>query len=312
MNIIRGKRPSRDFSIFDNALLKDEALNAESLGVLVYLLSKPDDWRVMPGHLAKRFGCGRDKIYRILNDLIAAGYAARLQVRQDDGSFSENNYLISDEKSPLPENPDAAEAFADNPRQLKTDSTKNGIDSVAARAKAVKKGATEYTEQFEELVWKPYPRKNGTSKKDAFRKFARLGTADQDLIISSIPIYAQLKAGKDEEFIQHLETFINKRTFDTVSVSKPALDANPGATEGLTRRQWEQILKVWRMDSNWRLSWGPAPGRPGCRCPDDLLFANELPAARVNTMLTDGVPLCDNPVAGQSHSGSPHQPRSIP
>ena len=35
----------------------------------------------MPGPLAKVFGCGRDRIYRILSELIEAGYVRKYQER---------------------------------------------------------------------------------------------------------------------------------------------------------------------------------------------------------------------------------------
>lgn len=120
----------------------------------------------------------------------------------------------------------------------------------------------------------PYPRKTGTSKWAAFQKYEKLTEADRALLIVSIPAYCILKKGKDQEHIHHLEFYISKRIFENCSVSAPAT-ANPDWLSTATRVQWAKILKIWRGDQNWRLSWGPAPGKPGCHVPTDMLFPGE-------------------------------------
>ena len=118
------------YTTFVNELLNDADLGAEALGMLVYLLSKPANWKVMPSELAKRFGCGKDKIYRIINDLVTAGYARRTQGRSGDGSFSEGHLIISSNKNPVLENPETAglphlgEPDRENPTLQKKESTK--------------------------------------------------------------------------------------------------------------------------------------------------------------------------------------------
>lgn len=131
---------------------------------------------------------------------------------------------------------------------------------------------TIYSERFEEQVWKPYPRKEGTSKKAAYVKFEMLSDADQELVIGTIPTYCKLKAGKDQDKIHHLEFFLSKRIFDTISISKAAVTVK---FTDYTRKQWEGVLAIWRQNYTWREHWGPAPGKDGCGVPDGLLFERE-------------------------------------
>lgn len=108
------------FTQIENTLLNDASLSAEALGVLVYLLSKPANWNVMPAELGKRFDCGRDKIYKILNILVSSGYARREQLR-DGGEFGKIKYVISSRKSPLPENTEAVDSpYTGKPDTVKT------------------------------------------------------------------------------------------------------------------------------------------------------------------------------------------------
>jgi hypothetical protein len=76
------------------ALSQDRSISYEALGVLQYLLSKPNDWRVQPMDLVRK-GCGREKIYKILNELIAAGYIKRIQGRDELGRITGARYVIN-------------------------------------------------------------------------------------------------------------------------------------------------------------------------------------------------------------------------
>lgn len=50
----------------------------------------------------------------------------------------------------------------------------------------------------------------------------------------------------------------------------PAPDRQVTA-ETASREQWIKVIFLWRNSNNWRLSWGPEPGKPGCIAPTDLL-----------------------------------------
>jgi len=99
MIIRRATRP-RQFMTVDMALMNDERLSAEALGVLLYLLSKPDDWRVSIDQLKGRFGIGRDKMQSIMRLLRDCGYA-RLEQMKDaqTGRLLGQGYSIHDEAS---------------------------------------------------------------------------------------------------------------------------------------------------------------------------------------------------------------------
>ena len=91
-----------NFSVLPNELINDDRLSTEHLGLLVYLLSKPNDWQVRVKQLQNRFDMGRDKTRRILATLEQYGYISRDIVRAE-GKFSETRYIVKD--SPETENP---------------------------------------------------------------------------------------------------------------------------------------------------------------------------------------------------------------
>lgn len=98
MSVIRTIKHER-FTTISNEIIEDKRLRCQDLGMLVYLLSKPNDWRVIPAALMKDRGLGRDAVYEILKRLRAAGYAQML--KKADGSVE---WVVSDE--PVTENPD--------------------------------------------------------------------------------------------------------------------------------------------------------------------------------------------------------------
>ena len=91
--IIR-KRSDR-FAQIPNDVADDPRLSADCLGVLTYLLAKPDGWRVNIKNLQNRFNMGR-KVYRLIDELIEAGYISRHRERHEDGRFSEMEYHVFD------------------------------------------------------------------------------------------------------------------------------------------------------------------------------------------------------------------------
>lgn len=96
--IIRRKLAA-NFTTIPNEIF-DFGLSLEATSLLIYLLSRSRNWRVIPDQLRDKFGCGRDKIYRLLTELIAAGFLHRS--KSADGSI---RYTVFDRPTePLPEN----------------------------------------------------------------------------------------------------------------------------------------------------------------------------------------------------------------
>ncbi|MEM7478560.1 MAG: hypothetical protein AAF483_26555 [Planctomycetota bacterium] len=95
--MIRRRRNYADnFSIIDNRAVNDKRLSWEARGMLLYLMSKPDDWTVSFKNLQNQSRAGRDKVYGIMRELINCGYAKRVRRRSSDGTYGRCDYEISD------------------------------------------------------------------------------------------------------------------------------------------------------------------------------------------------------------------------
>ena len=107
------RKYTRNFTVLNREVFQDERLSAEALGVLCYLRQLPDDWTVSQEHLRNRFRTGKDRMQRIVRELIDAGWMVRQAARADGrGTFAGSDYVVNDEPalpSPQPENQAAAQ-----------------------------------------------------------------------------------------------------------------------------------------------------------------------------------------------------------
>jgi len=106
--IIRTAR-KKQYQIVPQSLIEDIRLTWAARGLLIYLISKPDDWTVDVRHLIKQAPSGRDKVYTMLKKLIHHGYVKRVKKRDSEGRIRGVIYYVYDEPNePHPENPDTA------------------------------------------------------------------------------------------------------------------------------------------------------------------------------------------------------------
>ncbi len=96
--IIR-RRHTANFTTIGNVLFDDERLEADEVGVLGFLLSRPNDWEVRRPQLQRRFRVGRDSIKRILFNCIRYGWMTGCKTRLSNGTFH-TIYEVRDQPGP--------------------------------------------------------------------------------------------------------------------------------------------------------------------------------------------------------------------
>lgn len=101
----------RGFTQIDNEPINDPDLRFEDIGLLVYVMSKPDTWTIYKSNLESSHGNGRESIRSIFGRLQAKGYLKILEHRDDKGRFKHKEYIFTDipydfgEKLPIDGNP---------------------------------------------------------------------------------------------------------------------------------------------------------------------------------------------------------------
>jgi len=71
----------------DNRAINDDRLSLKALGLLAYLLSKPDDWRIERDQLSESHVDGVRSVRTALAELADAGYLVRERSRRADGTW---------------------------------------------------------------------------------------------------------------------------------------------------------------------------------------------------------------------------------
>jgi hypothetical protein len=118
MSIIRSPRPDSNFYILDKSISEDETLSWAARGLLVFLLGKPDNWRISVEHLKRQTQesakpTGRDGIYSLLMELMNAGYIRRTAARDELGKMAGYDYFVSETR--LFDSPRRTEPITDSP-----------------------------------------------------------------------------------------------------------------------------------------------------------------------------------------------------
>ncbi len=106
------KKITRDFTTIHNTMLRDMRLGATERGLLLTMLSLPDNWNFSIKGLSRILPDGCAKIGTALHNLETAGYLVRRRIYQD-GKITEWEYLFSDEPMQnvenSPQEPDSQE-----------------------------------------------------------------------------------------------------------------------------------------------------------------------------------------------------------
>ena len=93
---IKRKARRNRFVTLDQSIVEDQRLTWAARGLLAYLLSRPDDWKVLVGDLRKRGNLGRDGIYTLLRELKTAGYVQHERHRDAIGRIRGGTYIVSE------------------------------------------------------------------------------------------------------------------------------------------------------------------------------------------------------------------------
>jgi hypothetical protein len=88
VSIIRAPRPDSGFVQIRNEVARDSRLSYKARGILVDILSRPDNWRTSADGLSDRGPDGRTAVLSGLKELREAGYLHTIRQRAEDGTFA--------------------------------------------------------------------------------------------------------------------------------------------------------------------------------------------------------------------------------
>lgn len=117
-----------NFTSIHNKLINDSRISLKAKGIMLYMLSKPENWKYNPKEIAKNSKDGLDSVYSGIKELIEAGYISR--TRHSDGTVDyfvfedvEENDIVdfSKKENPNRENPNRENPNRENPNRENPD-----------------------------------------------------------------------------------------------------------------------------------------------------------------------------------------------
>lgn len=102
-NFIIKNHHTENYTTIYNSFAQDKSLTLELRGFGIYLLSMPSNWNINPNQLRLELNIGRDKVTKLINDLIEKGYMFKQQKNLTFTKKGElkNVYYFCDDKELL-------------------------------------------------------------------------------------------------------------------------------------------------------------------------------------------------------------------
>jgi hypothetical protein len=170
MNRIKTIKNS-NYTTIDNFVSKDIKLSLKAKGLLLVIMSLPNDWDFSINGISKICKEGRDSIYSAINELIKNGYCQRVIIKNDKGQIMGSDYTFFE--SPYTEKPYTEKPDMGNPTQLNT----NIINTL-----------NNNTPDYDFLsFWKDYDKKIDKNKVE--KKYAQITLEDRLKIKAQLPKY---------------------------------------------------------------------------------------------------------------------------
>jgi hypothetical protein len=221
MTVVTRRRSDR-FAIIPNAVAEDSRISFEARGVLCYLLAKPHNWQVQIADIQKAGGIGRDKVYRILNELKDAGYIKVTIKRDEQARIVSHDYVVYDDAvpdqlpfpektevdEPLTENTEVAELLPEKPDTAEPDTAnQDGLVRTDSKTKThhgalAREGGKDF-----DILWSAWPEQcRPDNREAAARLFCKLDEADRKKVLSAAEPYrtAMLRRNKPVRMILFL------------------------------------------------------------------------------------------------------------
>lgn len=247
----RSKRHGRAYAAIPNAALRDTSISMEARGLLALLMTYSDEWTFQKGHLMEVTGWGRDKFEKHMGELRRAQYVDLIQDRDTTGRVLGSTWIIRDEGNRGPEFQgvgDATEALKNRapekpspgksaPLRRTTDKEdqkeeSQGLFPHLQEPEAPCGGKTIH-QLFDEF-WAAYPKRQGSSRKNASNKFAAaLKLVSAEDLIRAAAAYARSRDREDPKFTKHAEFWLSGQHWEAW-LEEPEIDPERDRLRAIT------------------------------------------------------------------------------
>lgn len=246
------KNPDNPYVMVDKRFVNNPNLSWRAKGILLYLLSKPDDWKVIETDIIKHAKEGRDCVRTAVRELERHGYLIKEQQRNASGQITGVAYNVyelpyCDRKS---EEIPTADWKADDGEADSGDTvtTNNDLELSNDHTNIVVE-ENSYPKDFE-TWWQIYPRKK--EKKAAYKQYkATVKKSSHAELLKSATNYASEceRENREEKFIKHAKTFLgtNDHWKEYLTDSAMSWSGPPEHLTGEAKAEFDRQAEVYRQ-----------------------------------------------------------------
>jgi hypothetical protein len=94
------KNSQNPYTMVHNGIIRNPALSWKAKGIMLYFLSRPDDWTFYEKEVVRNASDGVSAYRAGIKELEAHGYVKRTQVKDDKGKFSHVLYEVFESPNP--------------------------------------------------------------------------------------------------------------------------------------------------------------------------------------------------------------------
>lgn len=180
MSIVRAPRPESGFVQIRNEVARDSRISYKARGILLEILSRPDNWETSADALAASGPDGRTAVLSGLRELREAGYLETVRQRREDGTFNTVSVVYD---TPQGERPESGFPTSENPtsiehRSKNTNSLSTDVDREPSEGQRV----NALTKVYTDLV----PLSNFPAVAGVVRKAVRAAMWDNETIAEAL------------------------------------------------------------------------------------------------------------------------------
>lgn len=228
MNTLRNSL-KREYSQIPNDLITDLSLSSGALRVILYLFTKPDNWKVYNKDIEKNLNISDKTLARYWKELLSSKWLRREREKDENGKFIGGGYVYEIGNFTVSEKTSVTEKTSDlNNNDI--------IKQEVTNKKTNKK--EEYSKDFLDL-WDSYKPKNQKGdKKKAFSVFKRVM---KEYSIQELNMAVD-KENKKEFGQRHLSTLLNSDIEDFLKQDQKDNNSTNNLIPG-TNATIEQLMR---------------------------------------------------------------------
>jgi len=222
MALIRGHHAFDDhFTQIPNDWVRDERLSLEARGLLAQIMSHRPGWNLSIKSLAARNSIGRDKVKRIMDELLKHGYLERSEKQGHDerGHLSGFDYTTRDPG--VTQEPYKAKPVKAEPAKAPRPPKKNILIEEQTNRRKSNRSADELQYLFDGF-WQAYPRKRGKGAAAKAYEHA-LEKIAPDELLNKVRAFAE-DPWRPDDFTPLATTWLNQERWDDEPYRKPDKD----------------------------------------------------------------------------------------